>query len=217
MVITYRPGSEHIIDASIDELDDLLEHLAAFPLPLLIIGDVNVHLDESEPWAAKFLHLLTANGLVQHVKTATHDRGHHLDVVVTRDDSLVNSLIVDLPSLSDHSLIIGLLSAAAAIGIDDERRVFSRRQFDSEAFTCDIQRSVSAILQTTPTDVDEWFTVYDRLMRALLDKHAPQVSVRAIRRQCAPWFYDECRTAKVKRSTAAKLYRFRGSADNLAS
>jgi len=118
-------------------------------------------------------------------------------------------LIVDPPTLSDHSLIIGLLSSAAAVSIDEERRVLRRlwRQFELEAFTGDLQRSVSAILQSTPTNVDEWFAVYDRLMRALLNKHAPQVSVRANRRQCAPWYNDECRAAKIKRRKAEKRYR----------
>jgi len=85
---------------------------------------------------------------------------------------------------------MGQLSSTAAVGIDEGRRVFRRRwrQFDLDAFTGDLERSVSAILQSTPTDVDEWFAEYDRLMRTLLDKHAPQVFVRAIRRQCAPWY-----------------------------
>jgi len=55
--------------------------------------------------------------------------------------------------------------------------------------------------------------VYDRLMRALLDKHAPQMSVRAIHRQCAPWNDDECRATKVKQRKAEKRYRLRGSAN----
>ena len=218
VIVIYRPGSEYITDAFIDELADLLERLAVFPSPLLILGDVNVHLDESDPWTAKFMHLLTANGLVQHVKTATHVRGHLLDVVITRDDSLVNSLTVDPPALSDHSLILGLLSSTAVVGIDEERRVFRRRwrQFNLEAFTSDLQCSVSTILQSAPTAVDEWFAVYDRLMRSLLDKHAPQVFIRSIRRQCAPWFDEECRAAKVGRRKAEKRYRIRGSVDNLA-
>jgi len=89
-----------------------------------------------------------------------------MTLFITRDDSLVNSLIADPPTLSDHSLIIGLLSSTAAVGIDEERRVLRRRwrQFDLEVFTGDLQCSLSAILQTTPTDVDEWFAVYDRLM-----------------------------------------------------
>jgi len=184
MVVLYRPGSEHITDAFIDELTDLLERLVVFLSPLLFLGDVNVYLDES----------------VQHVKTATHDREHQLDVVITHNDLLVNSLIVDPPMLSDHSLIIGLLSFTAAVGIDEERRVFRRRwrQFDSETFTGDLQRSVSAILQSKLTDVDEWFAVYYQLMLSLLDKHAPQVFIRAIRRQCAPWYDEECRATKVK-------------------
>jgi len=89
---------------------------------------------------------------------------------------------------------MGQLSSTAAVSIDEGGRVFRRRwrQFDLDAFTGDLERSVSAILQSTATDVDEWFAEYDRLMGALLDKHAPQVFVRAICRQCAPWYDEEC-------------------------
>ena len=36
-------------------------------------------------------------------------------------------------------------------------------------------------------EVDEWFAIYDHLMRTLLEKHAPMTSVRTKRQQAAPW------------------------------
>ena len=45
--------------------------------------------------------------------------------------------------------------------------------------------------------VDEWFAIYDHLMRTLFDKHAPMTSVRTKRRQAAPWYDEDGRVAKV--------------------
>jgi len=45
---------------------------------------------------------------------------------------------------------------------------------------------------------------------------SPLVIVRAIRRQRAPWYDEECRAAKVTRRKAEKCYRLLGSVDNLA-
>ena len=85
-----------------------------------------------------------------------------------------------------------------------------------DAFTRDLQQSVSLTLQSPPTDVGDWFTVYNRLMRSLLDKHAPLKFVRSTRRQAAPWYDDECRAAKAKRRKAEKRYRLHRSTDHLA-
>jgi len=142
-------------DALIDELAGPLERLAVYPSPLLILGDVNVHLDEPDTSTAKFTYLLTANGLVEHAQTVTHEDGYQLDIVITRDDLLVDSLT----ALSDHSSILGLLSSTAAVSIDEERYVLHRRwrQLSSEEFTGDLKCSVSMILLLAPTDVGEWF------------------------------------------------------------
>ena len=66
------------------------DHLAVLtPEPLLITGDINIHVDD--PDAIKFLDLLDSLGLVQHVKTPTHRCGHTLDLMIARE---INSLFI---------------------------------------------------------------------------------------------------------------------------
>ena len=45
---------------------------------LLIVGDF-IHVDSSH----SFLDILNANGLIQHVKSSTHQKGYTLDLVIT--------------------------------------------------------------------------------------------------------------------------------------
>jgi hypothetical protein len=53
---------------------------------LLITGDLNFHLDNVNlSDTRKFDETLSDHGLVQHVQGATHNKGHTLDVVITRD------------------------------------------------------------------------------------------------------------------------------------
>ena len=57
---------------------------------LLIVGDFNIHVDSSKNKSQGFLDILNANGLTQHVTRPTHQKGHTLDLVITREQS--NSL-----------------------------------------------------------------------------------------------------------------------------
>ena len=49
---------------------------------LLIVGDLNIHVDSSNNESQSFLDILNAN-----VKSSTHQKGHILDLVITREHS----------------------------------------------------------------------------------------------------------------------------------
>ena len=54
----------------------------------------------------KFLDLIRSFGLSQVVIGPTHNRGHTLDLVITRDGFPIETPTVDPPLLSDHSLVL---------------------------------------------------------------------------------------------------------------
>ena len=70
---------------------------------LLIVGDFNIHVDSSNNESKGFLDILNANGLTQHVTCPTHQKGHTLDLVITREQSnlLSGSPIVFISGVSD--------------------------------------------------------------------------------------------------------------------
>ena len=72
--IIYRPPSSNLTSY----LEDLF-------CELLIVRDFNIHVDAVCRQSAQFFNLLDQHGLAQHVKESTHNDGHILDFVITRD------------------------------------------------------------------------------------------------------------------------------------
>ena len=79
---------------------------------LLIVGDLNIHVDvPDDADAIKFLDLLECMRLTQHVITPTHRSGHSLDLIITRDlDGLVQTLPISDSFLSDHCTVLSELT-----------------------------------------------------------------------------------------------------------
>ena len=62
-----------------------LETLILSSEPLVITGDFNVHVDDSnDPDATKLLDLLDSLGLCQHVTQSTHELVHTIGLIIMR-------------------------------------------------------------------------------------------------------------------------------------
>ena len=107
VVICRPPPSKYNrlkIKTFFDDFSTLMEQLATAPGSLLIVGDFNFHLDIcNNPDTSKLHHVLESFNLKQHVAVPTHNKGHTLDVIITRsDDVLVEDIMVRDPVLSNH-------------------------------------------------------------------------------------------------------------------
>jgi len=183
-------------DEFFDDLADLLEHVATYT-DLLIIGDINLHLDvRSDPHTIRFQQLLEGHDLTQHVVGATHSLSHTLDVLITRAEQTVDSVSVDPPVLSDHSQIVGVLAARLPHPHTGTRQVCCCwRQLDLDELKHDIQQSV--LITDPPADVDEYFTttyyvhcltntyLFNQSLFAVTRSHRG-VTVNAVRRSEQP-------------------------------
>ena len=87
------------------EWSSYIEQFVEVREELLIVGDFNIHVDSSNNESKGFLDILNANGLTQHVISPTHQKGHTLDLVITREQSnlLSGSPIVFISGVSDAS------------------------------------------------------------------------------------------------------------------
>jgi len=87
-------------------LDDFTELLSIVCIDfdgLIIVGDFNIHVDNPEDRGAKELFCVIDNfGLTQHVKGPTHNRGHTLDLIVSKGLNISKVVVTDV-ALSDHS------------------------------------------------------------------------------------------------------------------
>ena len=97
------------------ELQDLLVYLASLPHDLVLMGDLNLHLESSSSDVRQLTGILESFDLNQHVNFPTHIHGHSLDVMifcnrcdvlsVSPSDAISDhfSVIADLKIPTDHS------------------------------------------------------------------------------------------------------------------
>jgi len=208
MAVVYRPGSSATSDLFFDEFADLLERVAVTSSPLIIAGDLNVHMETvDDPAAIKLLDILSMHSLTQRIKGPTHDCGHTLDVLITRSDQIINSINVDPPLLSDHSLIVASVDIHVSRKYNVSRQARrSWRSLDVELFARDLRQS--ALTLAPPADVDALFQCYNDTLRSLVDVHAPlrMVSCRKGGRS-ARWYDGDCRVEKAKTRRLERIYR----------
>ena len=104
IVVIYRPPNT-CFNKFMEDFSLMLDELIFRPIPLLITGDLNIHLDNPAlPNTKKFHELIASYGLLQKVSSPTHEKGHILDVLIIRNlEGHQYSNIQVIPGLSDHS------------------------------------------------------------------------------------------------------------------
>ena len=124
LLVIYRPPSSNFT-TFLDEFATCLENLIPSPNEIIILGDFNVHYDDTSDHQANHLKsLLIGFSLQQHISDATHLSGHTLDLVISRQDKLVlTSTAIDL-MISDHKVI--------EISLDIDRPRATRKIFRVE-------------------------------------------------------------------------------------
>jgi len=192
VLVVYRPGSVPVTNFFIEEFADAVERCSS-RRNLIIVGDVNIHLDCSSINATvEFKAQLDAFGLKDNVHQPTHLHNQQLDVFITRSDEPIPIVTVDPPIISDHSLIIATYRFLHS-NTQQPRPRFPRRKWrslDIDKFTTDLIES--RLLCDPPDDVNDYFECYDKTLAELLNIHAPIVWVRQYARPASPWFDTEC-------------------------
>jgi len=105
----YRPGSKaftvELFRDFMREVTSLLDALATFRCPLLLLGDLNVHFERTDDVrVGEFTDLLTSFDMCQCVQQSTHKLGGLLDVIITRQHDCVTEVEVTEIGVSDHCL-----------------------------------------------------------------------------------------------------------------
>ena len=213
IVIIYRPGSVPAGVPFLDEFADILERTSEYAAPLVIVGDVNIHLDEvTMSITEQFHNMLTDCDLVQHVVGPTHTAGHTLDVFISRQSYTVG-VDVDLPVISDHSLITGQLTLKTPRTASNTVTRRNWKAFSIDAFKDDLSRSEFLTVPAS-NDCEVMLERYNRTMEVLLDKHAPARARSVRHRVGSPWFNGECHRIKVTTRRLEKEYRRTKSTDS---
>ena len=182
---------------------DVVECIAVCVAPTIIVGDVNIHLDDvSASHTVQFNDSLDGADLVQHVAGPTHRTGHTRDVVITQNATEVFVSVEPL-SMSDHSLIVANIVPGHTIQ-SVSATIIKWTQINVDKFEKEL--TVSDLITSPPTDCWEYITNYDKTLRELLDKHAPLKSNVQRSHATAPWFNPLCWQVKVRTRSLEKFY-----------
>ena len=190
-----------------DDFSSLLEELVTTPGKLLIVGDLNFHLDESKDCeATKFSHLLDSFNLKQHVTTPTHNRGHILDVIITRsDDDLVDNVMVRDPTLSDHLAVHCNLKLKKPRAERKEIKYRKLNSIDMKSLHNHLKEYTQS--QDTVNDLSSLVENYESELTRIMDIHAPVKTRKITLRPSAPWYDDKIDEEKRKRRKLERRWR----------
>ncbi len=215
LVLVYRPQEKstgYPFSFFLDEFATLSDCYLTKPFPLLITGDFNIHVDDKSDYnAIAFDNLVTTSGLSQHITTATHKKGHTLDLFITRssDATIFNNLKVIDPCIADHFAITCTLNLKKPP--DPTKHIITRHlnAIDIDAFCEDIVKSnLYNSSQATPfCSLEDQAKVYSDTLSAILDKHAPAKKRTVKIRPDKSWFNDEIRDEKKKRRQLENKWR----------
>ena len=158
-----------------EEFPRFLENLAIASGSLLLAGDFNFHVDNvGDSSASRFINLLEAFNLKQHITQPTHKSGHTLDLIITRDeDDVARNFTVFDPVISDHLAVCCTLSIPK-VTFERKQVLFRRlKSIDMEQLREDIKNSPLVDSDDMSSDLDDLTRQYNTVLFELLDKHAP--------------------------------------------
>ena len=209
IVVIYRPPLSRQGSSTnfFDDFSTLAEQLATASGNLLIVGDLNLHLDAGNDLdAMKFQSILESFNLKQHVTVPTHSRGHTLDLIITRSDvDLVDDIVVKNPALSDHLAVLCKLKLKKLPA--ERREVFFRklRSININSLRSDLKSS-TAMMEAT-ADLSDQIDKYEYELSRILDNHAPVRSHIVIIRPLAPWYNSNIDVEKKNRRKLERRWR----------
>ena len=192
----YRPPC-HSPTNFINDFSTFLEDNCLAGDPIILMGDFNIHMDVlTDSFAMKFNETLYAFGMKQHISGATHDKGHTLDLVISRsndDISIENPRVGDF--ISDHRAIHCTLNLTKPERITNERQYRKIKEIDIDLFRNYIANSI-LVQNYLDYNLVDLVKLYDDELTSILDKHAPIInrSVSNLKRE--PWYDSSIHAAR---------------------
>ena len=181
----------------LDEFTQVLADSATEDSNNIILGDVNIHLNDKSDHNAEVLNdTLQALGLIQHVDFYTHTAGNILDVVITEAGSNISvTKCVPGPFLSDHRAVVSVFNVPKE-EVTTKLSTFRKlRKIDHQH----MQKKLSEF--KIPKDCNDIDTLVQQLesnFKSVLDEYAPLQSKKLTIRKKNPWFTDIIKEQKLK-------------------
>ncbi len=219
ITVFYRPPPSQLNGFTssrfLEEWEEFVSQCVLSKSEIIIMGDVNIHLDNSNLCSThRFINILNSCGLQQHVQEPTHHHGHILDVLISRDTStcMKNVDVKDIGLCNDYgNLLNDHYAITSTFQLDVQtpnRKCISYRRtqdIDIDVF-CENISSSNLLTDTTGT-LDELVERFSVGLSILLDTHAPIMQRIITLRPHAPWYNETICNAKQLRRLLERIWR----------
>ena len=160
---------------------------------------LNIHVDVvGNLVRAKFLDLLEAMDLLQHVTTPTHESGQTLDLIITRQcDALVKDPPVSDYRISDHWSVTCRLNLDKPIIIRKTKTFRKIKNIDTAALSNEL--AASDLRSNTPDDLNDLVHCFNTTLVSALDRHAPLVTRSIPVLPLISWFNNDIKEVRKER------------------
>ena len=207
IVLLYRTGP--VTSGFFTELTNLLERISVFSDPVFFVGDVNIHMEkQNETQTRQLCDLLKSFGLANRVTLPTHNLGGILDIVATRDETMVTDLTVNDVQLSDHFMIrwSSFLYSTPPAYRTVIGRQWSRLNIEKLRHLINSSKLCSPGSWCSMT-VDQLASLYEKDLTTILDTLLPLRAFKIRSRSSDPWFDNECRQSKREARRCERVVR----------
>ena len=206
----YRSGSSSNVTEFCIDFDNYLEYLINLPGKLLICGDFNIHMEDSDcPHTKRFQTTLSNYGLIQHISKPTHIHGGTLDLVLTRSNacdslSISNIRVVQTVTSSDH-YFVGF-SCKFDYTPSTEQTVVKARNLKDVDLACLKTDILSSDIGNPEKFINcnTALSILKKELHRLLDKHSPMKEFKINPHQDV-WIDTKCQEARRLRRKAERM------------
>ena len=205
---TYRIPRTSIISFC-DEFSQVLEEdIAKSADKTLLVGDFNIHVDDSsDSDTITFMDLLDSYNMLNKVTFPTHVKHHSLDLVMEDGNNTVVMNVKEGLFLSDHCFVHSTLNIIIPKPKECVLTFRKLKSIDHSALKSDIEESLSKIELRNSINVQQLVGSYNTILSELLEKHAPLQTKKVKQSHRQPWFDDRIRREIILRRKKERTYR----------
>ncbi len=175
----------------LEDLSEYLEDVVLSKEKLVLLGDFNIHVDDfSDTSGIELRELLFSLGLVNHVWFPTHNKGHTLDLIVTRNN---DEIVLTTPTagyfISDRCFVNTRLKLPRPELRLETVKCRKVKSMDFVSFKSELASVCTELISIE--DPKLLAAAYNEKLRECLDDHAPITTKSFLVRPKVPW-YDPC-------------------------
>ena len=220
LFIVYRPPySENnpvTVNTFFTEFDTHLEALIDNNVKLLIVGDFNIHVNNSSDTnTLKFKDLLDTYGLTNNIDFPTHMGGNTLDLIITRTSDNIQPQYTEPTSyISDHCFVRAIFNIKKP---PPQTRNVTYRKLDNiniDNLKQDILQSELSTIGTKNTTIHEDVIIYDNTLINLINIHAPEINKTIRVKPESPWYNGELMHLKLIKRDAERKWKKSKTVEN---